>query len=294
VVIDLADGAIVAIASHSDDEMHHAVCSIRPGSVFKLVTALAILESGVPTGDTVLCQRRGPLPGGGRYVCDEEHGTISFADAFAHSCNAYFETMAQRVGRDAMLRACHELGLDANPDIGLPGTPCGLHPRWGDGAKWWDPDLPRISIGQGKALVSPLQVVIAYARIAAGGRMLEPYLVADRSPRSIPVDPSLAQFSPLLRDAARRVVEYGTGKNVRELREIDAAGKSGTGDLYGEHKGATRDPTRSDKLNNTWFVAFAPSSNPRYAAVVVYESVEGFGATNAGPGAARLLAEALK
>jgi penicillin-binding protein 2 len=285
VVVDLSDGAVVALSARSADGYHHAVCAIRPGSVFKLVTSLALLEAGISPDETVTCA--GKNPADGKYKCDADHGDLSFRDAFAHSCNTYFAKMAERVGAEAMLRAYRELGFDDDSYLHLKGSPSGLDPRWRGGSKWYAGDLARIGIGQGKALVSPLQVALAYARVATGGRRLKPYLVDEEAPPAAEVDPSIAQFAPLICDAARRVVTSGTGHSVPGLAAIEAAGKSGTGDVVVGKDGR-------DALNNSWFVAFAPASRPRYAAVVVYERIKEHGAISAGPQAARLLAEALK
>jgi penicillin-binding protein 2 len=281
VVIDLANGSVVALSARSRDGYHHGVCAIRPGSVFKLVTSLALLECGISPDEVVRCAGRHPADK--KYPCDEDHGGVAFAAAFAGSCNTYFSKMAERAGKEGMLRAYRELGLDDDEFLHLKGSPSGLDPRWEGGSRWYFADLARIGIGQGKALVSPLQVAVAYARVASGGRRLVPYLTEDEAPRAVDVDPSIARFAPLLQDAARRVVTSGTGRNVPALAAIEAAGKSGTGDVIAD-----------SNVNNAWFVAFAPASRPRYVAVVVYERIDAHGAAAAGPQTARLLAEALK
>jgi cell division protein FtsI/penicillin-binding protein 2 len=283
VVLDVASGAVVAVASRSDDRLHHAVCGLRPGSVFKLVTALATLEAGVSPDDTADCARRGLLPSGRRYVCDAAHGPVDLREAFAESCNCYFETMAERVGPDAMLAACRELGLDASPRLHLPGTAAGLSVtlrglRVLDGG-----ELRFLSIGQGRASASPLQIAVAYARLASGGRKVTPYLVDDEAPGAFDVEPNLARYAPILKDGARRCVTSGTGAAVAGLAAVDAAGKSGTADT-----------NVVGSSNNAWFAAYAPASNPRFVAVVVYEKVKGHGASTVGGHVARLLAEALK
>lgn len=283
VVLDAATGAVVAVASRSRDGLHHAVCGIRPGSVFKLVTALAILESGLSPHETVVCQGKGRLPSGRRYVCDEVHGALDLADAFAHSCNAYFETMTERLDSDAMRRACCELGLDASPRLHLNGTRAGVRPTFGATGRLSPSEMRFLSIGQGRALASPLQIAVAYARVASGGRLVAPYLVDDDAPAPAEMDSSIARFAPLLCDGARRVVTRGTGSGVRELVELGAGGKSGTADT-----------AVSGSSNNAWFVAFAPADAPRYVAVVVYERVTGHGAATVGSHAGRLLQEALR
>jgi penicillin-binding protein 2 len=283
VVLDLSDGGVIALASKSKDGLEHAVSAIRPGSVFKLATALALLDAGVSPQETVLCQGKGRLESGRGYTCDGVHGDVAFTAAFAHSCNCYFSTMAERVGPDGMIRACEKLGLDVNPRLRLVGSPCGLEPAWGEGSIWRPADIAKIGIGQGKALVSPLQVAVAYGRIATGGRMIEPYLVDEDRPAAAALDASVARYAPLIAEAARRVVTSGTAGGIRELDDVEAAGKSGTGDVVA-----------SGKSNNAWFVAYAPASAPRYVAAVVYEAVPGHGATTAGRPVARLLAEALR
>ncbi len=282
VVLDVTSGAVVAIASKSKDGLNHAVCSILPGSVFKLATSVALLESGISPDDEVECRGKGVLPSGREYKCDAAHGAMPFVDAFARSCNAYFATMAERAGPEAMRRACSELGLDVNPTLRLAGTPCGLEYS-GQGGRWYRADMAKIGIGMGKALVSPVQIAMAYARIASGGRRIAPFLLRDEAPSAPEADPSLARFALLIRDAARRVVTEGTGRRVTELGDVEAAGKSGTGDVN----------TRGTE-HNAWFVAFAPASAPRFVAVVVYEKVAGHGAETAGRPVARLLAEALR
>jgi len=282
VVLDLSDGGVLALASRSKDGLEHAVSAIRPGSVFKLATSLALLESGVSPDETVRCEGKGRLPGGRAYVCDGVHGDVDFTEAFAHSCNTYFEAMAERVGPDALIRACRELGLDVNPRLHLTGSACGLEWR-GEASTWRPGDVAKIGIGQGKALVSPLQIAVAYGRVATGGRVLTPYLVDVEKPPTADVDPTIARFAPLLRAAARRVVTSGTAQTISELDAVEAAGKSGTGDV-----------TAAGSSNNAWFVAFAPASNPRVVAVVVYEAVAGHGASTAGRPVARLLQAALR
>jgi penicillin-binding protein 2 len=107
--------------------------------------------------------------------------------------------------------------------------------------------------------------------------------VDEDRPAAAGLDASVARYAPLIAEAARRVVTSGTAGGIRELDEVEAAGKSGTGDVVA-----------SGKSNNAWFVAYAPASAPRYVAAVVYEAVPGHGATTAGRPVARLLAEALR
>jgi cell division protein FtsI/penicillin-binding protein 2 len=283
VVLDLADGGIAAIASKSHDRLHHAVCGIRPGSVFKLCTALAILEAGISPQETVRCEGSGRLPSGRRYTCDAVHGDLALEDAFAHSCNAYFETMAERIGSPALRQACCDLGLDEPRPRFLPGTRGGVQATFGSARALPSDELRFLAIGQGRALASPLQIAVAYGCVATGGHLMRPHLADDPAQETRELRPAVAEFAPLLRDAARRVVTTGTGSSVRELVDVSAAGKSGTADT-----------SATVSANNAWFVAYAPAEQPRYVAVVVYEKVPGHGAATVGPHVGRLLAEALR
>lgn len=282
VVVGLQDGAVLAIASKSKDGLNHAVSGLPPGSVFKLVTGLALLDAGQSTAETVTCEGEGPLPGGQRYRCPRVHGTVDFSAAFAHSCNAYFRTMGDRVGVEALEQACVRLGLGASAHLHLAGSKAGLERSPGPGRHWPAQHVGQISIGMGEVLASPLQIAVAYGRVATGGRLLEPYIVEAERPVAALTDPVIARYAHILNAAARRVVTEGTAARVQTLLDVGAAGKSGTRD----------DPNAS--ANNAWFVAFAPYGAPRYVAVVVYEKVPGHGSDTAGGHVGRLLAEALR
>lgn len=290
VVLDLSDGSVAAAASRSKDRIHHALSGLRPGSVFKLVTALAVLESGISPQETVVCEGSGRMPSGRRYSCDGSHGAMDLRDAFAESCNAYFETMSERIGAEPLMRACRELGLDENADLHVYGTGSSVRRMLGRSGRFFPEDLRFLGKGQGRALATPLQIAVAYARIATGGRRIVPFVVQDEAPKSLEVDPSIARFAPLLQDAARAVVTSGTGSGVPGLVALRAAGKSGTGDTA-----AGKDRLgRAKRENNAWFVGYAPAEAPRFVAVVVYERVPGHGASTVGPYVARLLEEALR
>lgn len=293
VVLDIRDGAVLAIASKSDDGYNHAVCDIMPGSVYKLVPALAVLRAGKDPHETFECTKRGRLPGSGRrYNCLGYHPEADLATAFEKSCNYYFMVQAESVGVDAMLEAAQLLGFGRSETVHLRGAPAGLAKSPGQSGKWFEADLHQLAMGQGRAVsCSPLQVAIAYARIASGGRRIRPYLVQGVGPhaQSNEIDPELARYAPILRDAARRVVVSGTARKVDLLQELNAAGKSGTAQVVAKLPDGTREMT-----NNPWFVGYAPADNPEYVAVVVLERVRGGGGSTCGPLVAKLLEAALR
>lgn len=297
VVLDLDDGGVVAIASKSADGFHHAVVPVAPGSVYKLVSGLAGLMAGSAPSDTVDCHRRGVLPSGQRYSCLGHHPDVDLLTAFEKSCNTYFMQRSWEAGVEVSLDAAARLGFDLSPRLHLHGRASGLPyspggPPWSETMlrEWNRRDLAQVGMGQGIATASPLQIAVAYARIATGGRRIRPYLVEGDGPHpeTFEYDPVLRRFAPVLREAARRVVQTGTARKVRALQELRAAGKSGT----------ATPPARLERFetgheNNAWFVGFAPFDSPRFVAVVVQEYSRGHGAEESGPLVARLLAEAL-
>jgi cell division protein FtsI/penicillin-binding protein 2 len=300
VVLDVRTGAVVALASTDRDGLDHARSHVIPGSVYKLVTAVALLESGHAPTETLSCEGSARIAAGGRYVCHNRggDGEIALHRAFVRSCNGYFAQQAVASGADALLDAATRLGLGARPLLDTFGarcsTPAGLecsrpavHPD-----KWKVWDLAQIGIGQGAASASPLQIAVAYARIASGGRVLHPWLLErDRPPAgTIPVDPVLARWAPILRAAARGVVDDsgdGTASGQSALVALRAAGKTGTADVRGPGGTTT---------NNTIFVGYAPHDDPRYCAVVAFQGMpeRRYGGDAAAEPVARLLAEALR
>jgi cell division protein FtsI/penicillin-binding protein 2 len=281
VVLDVRDGAIVAVASRSDDAYFHAILGVAPGSVFKIVPALAMLEAGIDPAATLDCRRKGQIRPGVPYTCTGEHPGADLSTAFAQSCNHFFMRRAEDVGADRMADAYTRLGFDVTPKLGLGvATNLGV-------VRDFRTQTAQLGIGQAHALSSPLQVATAYARLASRGRRIVPYLDRDAGPApgSREVDPVVARHADRLIDAARRVVTEGTAHRVVELDALEAAGKSGTAEVVvggGQRK------------HHAWFAGFAPASAPRYVAVVVHEFVDGHGASDAGPDVARLLEAALR
>jgi peptidoglycan glycosyltransferase len=149
-----------------------------------------------------------------------------------------------------------------------------------------------MAIGQDKLLVTPLQMAMVTAAIANGGSLMEPHLtdrIVDPDGRTVDeVDPQ--EWSrPISQETASEltqmmgnVVDEGTGTAV-QLPGIDVAGKTGTAEKNIEQR-----------INQPWFIAFAPAEDPRVAiAVTVERSVAGFGGTVAAPIARDVLASLL-
>lgn len=146
-----------------------------PGSTFKVVTAIAALETRTTTPtETVFCPGHFRL-GSAVWRChkDEGHGYVALKEALKVSCDTYFYTMAARMGIDAIAGVGRRLGLGALTGIGLGSEKPGLmpdsvyHNRVEPGG-YQKGMAVNAGIGQGAVLVTPLQLAAAYGAIATG------------------------------------------------------------------------------------------------------------------------------
>lgn len=279
--------------------LNRAVSAIYPpGSLFKPVVAIAGLENGVWSPDTVVTC-------GGHYVLGNlsigcwnvnGHGAIPLRKAIEQSCNVYFCTLGQKIGYDLIYHMARALGLGVRTGIELDGELPGLIPdgswkrkRFRDA--WRDGDTCNASIGQGFLTVTPLQMAAVCATLANGGRLYRPRLVLGlRAPGSggaiRPPAPELVRelnwserTLAVVRGGMRDVVNApsGTGRNAK-LENVVVAAKTGTAEVGRKDEG----------LKHVWMMAFAPFEAPRYAvAMVVEEGVSG--GSTVGPRMGRLL-----
>ncbi|WP_299036841.1 penicillin-binding protein 2 [uncultured Pseudokineococcus sp.] len=247
-----------------------------PGSVFKLVTAAAALETGDYTPQSVL---PGPaelplpltsisLPNVSGEACgagDE----VSLADALRISCNTAFGSLGLTLPDDAMAETAAGFGFGRSLEIPLDVTPS-RYPE--------DLDEPRralAAIGQESVRVTPLQVAVVSAAIANGGVLVQPQMVASVNAEDLSVveAPGTRELgravseetAAALTEMMELVVEDGTG-TAAQISGVDVAGKSGTaevGDTDGD--GEAEDP-------HAWFTAFAPADDPQVAVAVVVEN----------------------
>ena len=99
-----------------------------PGSTFKPVTGMAVLEQGAvdPLDYSVNCQGRYWIA---PYIkCTKVHGNVNYYTAMAGSCNTYFQEMARRAGKETMIHVAQEFGLGTKTGIDLPYERSGLLP----------------------------------------------------------------------------------------------------------------------------------------------------------------------
>jgi penicillin-binding protein 2 len=276
------------------------------GSTFKLVTAVAALESEHLTPTTPLSDPGSLTVGGVTFenAGGVAHGTLALPQALTVSSDVFFYQLGRDMNERGMpLQAwARRLGIGRRSGIDLPAEEPGRMPtpawrnRWHEQGLtergWSVGDNINVSVGQGDLLTNPLQMAVAYAAVANGGRVLRPRLglrVEDASGRALQeLDAPTARRVNISKENREAILEGifgaaqstgGTSTPVFEGFPIPVAGKTGTA----EHTG---------KPDQSWYVALAPYPNPKYV-VAVTDEAGGFGADTAAPMTRRILAELL-
>jgi penicillin-binding protein 2 len=271
--------------------------SYPPGSVFKIVTAIAGLEEGmVDPGDTVSCAGATRVFNH-RFRCWKRggHGTVDLKRALVQSCDVYFYHLGARLSIEPIAAWSRRLGLGGLTGVDLVGEKPGLVPdkQWSlrhRGTMWFPGETVSVSIGQGPLLVTPLQVAVMLAAVANGGRVVRPHLARGMAP---PEPPREVAISPgtlaLVQDALQAVVnEGGTGGRAR-LATLRVAGKTGTAQVIRQETHIDSAQLAYEQRDHAWFASFAPVEDPKLV-VVVFVEHGGHGSDAAAP-LAKLLYE---
>jgi len=272
-----------------------------PGSVFKTILGVGALEDGVIRPRTTFSCAHGVQVGNRWFECMLHHGTVDFYDGVRRSCNSYFYHTGLAINRrdkSTLSRWGQAFGLGRPTGLDLPGEAAGLmpdpdwkrkRPRRLGGGPWTDGDTCNAAIGQGATLVTPLQVAVAMAAIANGGRLVRTHVLQSMPPgpagrKPEPRLPFVRGRLPLktgstalkhMRTAMVQVVNrVGTGRRAK-MSNVVVAGKTGSAE---NPHGRT----------HAWFCGFAPADDPTIAFAVVLENAGGGGA-EAAPVAKKIL-----
>lgn len=256
-----------------------------PGSVFKIITASAALKAGTTSMNKVYDGPGVLRVYGGKVTnySDEEFGTMDLERAFAVSCNTIFAQVGLELGGPRLVRTAQDFGLGRWVPFSVPTYSSRIE----------EPadklDLAWTAVGQGRTLVTPLQMALAGAAIANGGVINEPYLVDEiRDYRGVvvrktspvtwqtPVDAATASKVKRLMIG---VVEDGTGRRA-QIDGVTIAGKTGTAE------------PSDKKRTHAWFVGFAPAEDPKVVVSVLVEH-GGVGGQAAAPLAQQVMQTAL-
>ncbi|HWD58932.1 MAG TPA: penicillin-binding protein 2 [Stellaceae bacterium] len=273
-----------------------------PGSTFKPMVALAALESGAITPDTLITCPGYLELGDATFHCWQHggHGTLHLRDAIKKSCDVFFYETARRTGIDHIAAMARRFGFGEQLGLDIGGERSGLIPdrEWKlatTGVAWQQGETLNTGIGQGSVLATPLQVATMAARLATG-RQVVPHLVraaqlppgGDRRLPDFGAMGITAHAVSLVLDGMNAVCnEQGGTAYAARIQDPAFAmgGKSGTSQVrritqYERDHGLTKEADVPWKdRDHALFVAFAPVGAPRYVCAVVVEhgGVEGGG-----------------
>lgn len=252
-----------------------------PGSVFKIVMALAGLEEGLidPQKTSAYCPGYSKIYGN-RYRCWRAggHGRIHLRGSLKHSCNVFYHQLGQKIDIDTIARWAGRFGLGEPTGIDLDGERQGLIPSSGwsleaRGSRWFPGETISVATGQGPILVTPIQIARLMAAVANGGVLVRPQLVRGTgtapAPRTLGIDP---QNLDLVREALWSVVneEEGTGR-AAALAGHAVAGKTGTAQVVTQEVRTHNEELPPELRDHAWFASFAPFEDPRLVVVVFVE-----------------------
>ncbi len=257
-----------------------------PGSTFKIIVALAGLETGaINPREKVFCPGHWDY-GDRRYHCweDKGHGKVDLAGALKHSCDIYFYQMALRIGIDAIKAMAVKLGFTEKfmEDI-IAREMRGVMPdrKWKEkniGSRWVHGDTVISGIGQGFILANCMQLAVMMARVASN-KLVKPRLIDDGTrPRFEHLKLQDKNIKHVLKGLEQVLQQGGTA--VGSAVNVDGkkmGGKTGTSQVRSISKAErasgvlTNEQLKWHMRNHGLFVGYAPLENPKYAVCVVTE-----------------------
>jgi len=266
-----------------------------PGSIYKIVTAMAGLEEGIIDNNTVFfCPGQYRL-GNRVFRCWKKsgHGKVDLEKAISQSCDVYFYQVGQKLGVDRLAWYAKACGLGTLTGIQLAHEKNGLIPTaaWKKrktGVRWQGGETLSMAIGQGYNLVTPLQMAVLTSAVANGGIRYRPIIlnkevtaegeIINRFEKQrmgkMPVSTS---HMALIRRGLWEVVngKRGTAR-VARLKDFEISGKTGTAQVFSRK---TNENMKEEDIayhlkSHAWFVAYAPPDKPVIAVVVLVEHGE--------------------
>lgn len=265
------------------------------GSIFKIITALAALENGQITPDTVV-QDNGQIEVGTdtfENAGGVAHGAVELRRALQVSSDVYFYLLGLDMWKnDDLQEWAHKMGIGRPAGFDLPEEGESLLPsqQWRNklykeeltDRPWSAGDNIQLATGQGDLQTNPLQMAIAYAALGNGGKIVSPHVGMEVQD---PVGRALEEFEPKI----RREFHIDPGYRTAILEGLHAAAQEGDGTAAGvfggfpiEIAGKTGTAERRGHGDQSWFAALSPYPNPRIVTIATVEE-GGFGAESAAP-----------
>ncbi|WP_341808284.1 penicillin-binding transpeptidase domain-containing protein [Wolbachia endosymbiont (group E) of Neria commutata] len=245
---------------------------IPPGSVFKVIVALAALKDGIITPEREFLCRGHMKIGERKFRClkSEGHGYMSLNEAIASSCNTYFYNIGKEISVDSLVEVASKFGIGSGPLIKtFKEEASGLLPSRDWRARklyseWQLGDTINLVIGQGYILTTPLQLAVLSARLATGKEVI-PHIEMGKTTQNFPDIDVDCKHLNIVQKAMFDVVNSRIGtastykRGGRFSSNIQIAGKTGTPE------------TNSSGKSHKVFIAYGPYHNPRYAVSVFIE-----------------------
>lgn len=285
VVMEVNTGKIAALVNLGYDEksnsylenQNYALVPAEPGSTFKLVTLMSLLNDHYINVDDIVDCEGGRIAFGPRVMKDSHFGLgrITIRDAYAHSSNAAMAKLAWQYyskNPEKFIKHLEAFQVDKRTGIDIAGEP---RPRViKPGTKDWSgTTLPWMATGYG-VMINPIRTCMLYNGVANGGKMMRPYLVSGVKAYGKEIqhfDPEVvmqmgdSSAIAQMQSCTREVVLSGTGKHIKSPN-YEISGKTGTSQV-------------ADLIDGKWygyqakiyqgsFVGYFPSDKPRYTICV--------------------------
>jgi peptidoglycan glycosyltransferase len=300
----IADKGVLAAANKDEQRkplVNRAVqFGAAPGSTFKVVTATAAIDTGAYSPGSTIDGKNDIKVSGVPLANDfnQSFGPIDLKTALAKSVNTVFAQVGEKLGKPTMKDYMERFGFDKKPQLDYPKDTMSASvvapspPGHAVSPTSKFVDVGRMSIGQGGLQATPLQMAQVAAAVANHGQLMKPHItdrIVDRDGRTVQTIAPSRQATVMkpstaaaVTDMMVAVVQNGTGTKAA-IPGMQVAGKTGTAET---EFGA--------KINDVWFIGFAPADNPRIAVAVTVKAVTGFGGDFAAPIARDIMESLLK
>jgi penicillin-binding protein 2 len=265
---------------------------LPPGSVFKILMAVAGTQEGIAQNLHVICNGGGTFYGRhfGCWIAKrhQSHGEVGLEKGIYQSCDVFFYTLGERLGIGKIAQYAQAFGLGRKTGIDLPQEVSGVMPseEWkirNFKQKWYAGETISVSIGQGAVATTPIQLARAIGAIASGGHMVRPHVVFDEDlpaqfkqasndsnePRGVNIDP---ENWTRITDAMAEVVSPIGTAGASRIPGVDMAGKTGSAQVVSNE--ARKKLKGSEFKDNGWFAGVMPRRNPEIVVVALIEQGE--------------------